>query len=55
MICAGGYRSSVACSLLQRQGFAGELYNVVGGTVGLGRGRLPDRALLSPTSHPRVV
>jgi glyoxylase-like metal-dependent hydrolase (beta-lactamase superfamily II)/3-mercaptopyruvate sulfurtransferase SseA len=32
IICASGYRSSVAGSLLQRQGFEGELYNVVGGT-----------------------
>lgn len=32
VICAGGYRSSAACSLLQRHGFAAELYNVVGGT-----------------------
>ena len=32
IICASGYRSSVAGSLLQQQGFAGELYNVVGGT-----------------------
>ncbi|MGE0452380.1 MAG: rhodanese-like domain-containing protein [Vicinamibacteria bacterium] len=31
VICAGGYRSSAAASLLERQGFA-ELYNVVGGT-----------------------
>jgi hydroxyacylglutathione hydrolase len=32
VICAGGYRSSAACSLLQRHGFAGPLLNVVGGT-----------------------
>src|SRR5262245_41087724 len=32
VICAGGYRSSAACSLLQRSGFEGELFNVVGGT-----------------------
>ena len=32
VICASGYRSSVACSLLQSQGWPGELYNVVGGT-----------------------
>jgi len=31
VICAGGYRSSAAASLLERHGF-GELYNVVGGT-----------------------
>jgi hydroxyacylglutathione hydrolase len=32
VICAGGYRSSAACSLLQRGGFAAPLFNVVGGT-----------------------
>jgi hydroxyacylglutathione hydrolase len=32
VICAGGYRSSAACSLLQREGFAAPLFNVVGGT-----------------------
>jgi rhodanese-related sulfurtransferase len=31
VICAGGYRSSTATSLLRRRGFR-ELYNVVGGT-----------------------
>jgi hydroxyacylglutathione hydrolase len=31
VICAGGYRSSAATSLLRRHGFS-ELYNVVGGT-----------------------
>jgi glyoxylase-like metal-dependent hydrolase (beta-lactamase superfamily II)/rhodanese-related sulfurtransferase len=31
VICAGGYRSSAATSLLRRRGFA-ELYNIVGGT-----------------------
>jgi glyoxylase-like metal-dependent hydrolase (beta-lactamase superfamily II)/3-mercaptopyruvate sulfurtransferase SseA len=33
VICASGYRSSAACSLLARSGFR-ELYNVVGGTRG---------------------
>ena len=32
LICAGGYRSSVAASLLEQRGF-GNLYNVVGGTA----------------------
>jgi rhodanese-related sulfurtransferase len=32
IICASGYRSSIACSLLESQGFRGQLYNVVGGT-----------------------
>jgi hydroxyacylglutathione hydrolase len=31
VICAGGYRSSAACSLLKRAGFT-EVLNVVGGT-----------------------
>ena len=31
VLCAGGYRSSAACSLLERRGF-GRLVNVVGGT-----------------------
>ncbi len=33
VICASGYRSSIACSLLERHGF-GNLFNVVGGTNG---------------------
>jgi hydroxyacylglutathione hydrolase len=32
VVCAGGYRSSVACSLLLRQGFTAPLHNIVGGT-----------------------
>jgi glyoxylase-like metal-dependent hydrolase (beta-lactamase superfamily II) len=32
VICAGGYRSSAAASLLEQRGF-GDLYNVVGGTA----------------------
>jgi hydroxyacylglutathione hydrolase len=31
VLCAGGYRSSAASSILQRHGFR-DLYNVVGGT-----------------------
>jgi rhodanese-related sulfurtransferase len=31
VICAGGYRSSTACSLLEGRGFR-RLFNVVGGT-----------------------
>ena len=31
ILCAGGYRSSAACSLLERRGFS-RLFNVVGGT-----------------------
>lgn len=31
LVCAGGYRSSTAASLLQRKGFR-KLYNVIGGT-----------------------
>jgi rhodanese-related sulfurtransferase len=31
ILCAGGYRSSAACSLLERRGFR-RLFNVVGGT-----------------------
>jgi rhodanese-related sulfurtransferase len=31
VICAGGYRSSAATSILQRRGFR-RLYNIVGGT-----------------------
>ena len=31
VVCASGYRSSIAASLLQREGFAGVM-NVVGGT-----------------------
>lgn len=32
VLCAGGYRSSIACSILRRHGFAAELHNVIGGT-----------------------
>ena len=32
VICAGGYRSSAACSLLEARGFD-RLWNVVGGTA----------------------
>lgn len=32
VICAGGYRSSAACALLLRHGFAAPLFNVMGGT-----------------------
>lgn len=32
VVCAGGYRSSAAASLLQRHGFR-DLYNVIGGTA----------------------
>jgi hydroxyacylglutathione hydrolase len=32
VICAGGYRSSAAASLLQRHAFAAPLFNVIGGT-----------------------
>jgi hydroxyacylglutathione hydrolase len=31
VICAGGYRSSAAASILQRHGFS-DLHNVTGGT-----------------------
>ncbi len=31
VICAGGYRSAAAASILQRHGF-GDLYNIIGGT-----------------------
>lgn len=32
VVCAGGYRSSIACSILRRHGFLSELHNVIGGT-----------------------
>jgi len=34
IVCASGYRSNIACSLLRQHGFAGPLYNIVGGTTG---------------------
>jgi glyoxylase-like metal-dependent hydrolase (beta-lactamase superfamily II)/rhodanese-related sulfurtransferase len=34
VVCASGYRSSTACSLLRQQGFTGPLHNIVGGTSG---------------------
>ncbi len=33
VICAGGYRTSIGASILMREGFAGELFNVIGGTA----------------------
>jgi glyoxylase-like metal-dependent hydrolase (beta-lactamase superfamily II)/rhodanese-related sulfurtransferase len=33
IICAGGYRSSIGASILKREGFTGELFNVIGGTA----------------------
>lgn len=41
VICAGGYRSLIACGLLERAGFQGELFNVVGGTSAWTRLGLP--------------
>jgi glyoxylase-like metal-dependent hydrolase (beta-lactamase superfamily II) len=44
VVCAGGYRSSAATSLLARKGF-GRLFNVVGGTDGwIGAGYPVERA-----------
>jgi glyoxylase-like metal-dependent hydrolase (beta-lactamase superfamily II)/rhodanese-related sulfurtransferase len=40
VICAGGYRSSAACSLLEGHGFR-RLYNVVGGTAAWAQAGLP--------------
>jgi rhodanese-related sulfurtransferase len=40
VICAGGYRSSAACSLLARRGFR-RLLNVVGGTTAWMQAGLP--------------
>ena len=34
VVCASGYRSNIACSLLRQHGFTGPLYNIVGGTTG---------------------
>jgi glyoxylase-like metal-dependent hydrolase (beta-lactamase superfamily II) len=34
VVCASGYRSSIACSLLRQQGFEGPLHNIAGGTTG---------------------
>jgi len=34
IVCASGYRSNIACSLLRQQGFTGPLHNIVGGTTG---------------------
>ena len=46
VICAGGYRSSVACSVLQSQGLERALQRGRR-DLRLGRGGLPDRARLS--------
>jgi rhodanese-related sulfurtransferase len=40
VICAGGYRSSMAVSLLKRHGI-GELINVIGGTAAWQKAQLP--------------
>ena len=34
VVCASGYRSNIACSLLRQQGFTGPLHNIAGGTTG---------------------
>lgn len=33
VICAAGYRSAIGASILRREGFTGELFNVIGGTA----------------------
>ena len=50
VLCAGGYRSSAACSLLERRGFL-KLLNVVGGTSAwVQAGFEVDKAPPAPTS-----
>jgi glyoxylase-like metal-dependent hydrolase (beta-lactamase superfamily II)/rhodanese-related sulfurtransferase len=52
VICAGGYRSSTACSLLQQRGFR-TLFNVVGGTSAWAQGGFPiTTASQAPSSAP---
>jgi rhodanese-related sulfurtransferase len=57
VVCAGGYRSSAAASLLERQGF-GDLYNVVGGTSAWVKAGYPTegmkalRASVTKCLHP---
>ncbi|HTH50822.1 MAG TPA: rhodanese-like domain-containing protein [Pyrinomonadaceae bacterium] len=43
VICQGGYRSSIACGILENAGF-NELYNVTGGTAAWIEGGLPTEA-----------
>ncbi|MBA3769110.1 MAG: MBL fold metallo-hydrolase [Blastocatellia bacterium] len=43
VICQGGYRSSIATSILERAGFS-ELYNVTGGTAGWLKAELPTES-----------
>jgi rhodanese-related sulfurtransferase/glyoxylase-like metal-dependent hydrolase (beta-lactamase superfamily II) len=50
VVCASGYRSSAATSLLQQRGF-GELYNVVGGTNGWITSGFPAETREEATSY----
>jgi hydroxyacylglutathione hydrolase len=50
VICAGGYRSSAACSLLERRGFE-HLVNVVGGTTAWAQA---GGSLARPAEPPRA-
>ena len=43
VICQGGYRSSIATSILERAGFS-ELYNVTGGTAAWLKAELPTQS-----------
>jgi glyoxylase-like metal-dependent hydrolase (beta-lactamase superfamily II) len=43
VICAGGYRSSIGCGILENAGF-NELYNVTGGTTAWVEAKLPIEA-----------
>jgi hydroxyacylglutathione hydrolase len=49
VVCASGYRSSAATSLLERRGFR-ELYNVVGGTNGWIKTGFPVEAPAAATT-----
>ncbi len=52
VVCASGYRSSAATSLLARKGF-GQLFNVVGGTNGWVSAGYPVELNVRNLSHPR--
>jgi len=51
VICESGYRSSIACSLLERSGYSGSLINVVGGMAAWRASGLPESKSPEPSSH----
>ena len=51
--CAGGYRSSIAASLLQQHGFT-HVGEIAGGIAAWEAAKLPDRDSETPRARPRL-